>query len=147
MTDRDRRLDALRRLLPLFLRFGVVGFCGFLVDLGVVYATRRWLGLYLAGLISYLAANGCNFLLNRQWTFARRERQPIFRQWLVFLLATLPGLVFNRGTYAALIAFSPLVTHHPYLAVIAGSIAGMVANFLMAHRVVFPEPGKPATAD
>ncbi len=128
-----------RRLLPLFLRFGVVGFAGFLVDLAVVYAARGWIGLYAAGMLSYLAANGVNFLLNRYWTFRHRPRLRLWRHWLLFFAATLPGLVFNRGTYAGLIALVPVCARHPFLAVIAGSIAGMVANFLMSHRVVFAE--------
>jgi putative flippase GtrA len=128
-----------RRLLPLFLRFGVVGFAGFLVDLTVVYAAKGWLGLYGAGMLSYFAANGVNFLLNRYWTFRHRPRLKLLRHWLLFFVATLPGLVFNRGAYAALIALLPVCAHHPFLAVIAGSIAGMVANFLMSHRIVFAE--------
>jgi putative flippase GtrA len=127
------------RLAPVFLRFGSVGFAGFVVDLAVVYAAKGWLGLYGAGMLSYLLAASCNFSLNRYWTFQDRPRPPIGRQWVMFLVATLPGLIFNRGAYAGLIATVPLCAVHPFLAVIAGSVAGMMANFTMAHRVVFAE--------
>lgn len=130
-------MNDLRRIAPRALRFGVVGFAGFLIDTAVVYAAKGWLGLYGAGMLSYLIAASCNYGLNRIWTFRDRPRLPIGRQWLLFLAATLPGLAFNRGTYVLLIALVPLCAHHPILAIIAGSLTGMVANFMMAHRVVF----------
>ncbi len=128
-----------RRLLPLFIRFGFVGFAGFLVDLSVVYAARSWVGLYAAGMLSYLCANTVNFSLNRYWTFRHRPRMRLLRHWALFLAATTPGLICNRGAYVLLIFLVPLCAHHPVLAVIAGSIAGMMANFMMSHRVVFSE--------
>jgi putative flippase GtrA len=131
------RVERLRRLVPLLLRFGSVGVAGFVVDTSVVYGTRRWLGLYGAGMLSYVVAASCNWLLNRHWTFADRPRAPMGRQWLLFLTTSLPGLLFNRGAYAALIATVPLCARYPILAIVAGSLAGMTANFVMAHRIVF----------
>jgi putative flippase GtrA len=125
------------------LRFGSVGFAGFLVDTAVVYGTKHWLGLYGAGALSYVVAASCNWMLNRYWTFADRPRTPMRQQWLLFLVSNLPGLIFNRGAYAILIATVPLYAHHPILAIVAGSAAGMTANFIMAHRVVFAEPATP----
>jgi putative flippase GtrA len=138
-----RRAEALLAMAPLMLRFGVVGLAGFAVDTAVVYGTKRWLGLYAAGLLSYLVAASVNWALNRHWTFRHRPRGPRGRQWLLFLTTGVPGLIFNRGAYMILIATVPLCAHHPVLAIVAGSIAGMSANFMMAHRVVFAgEPGR-----
>ena len=39
-----------------FLMFGTVGIVGFLVDTATVYALRRSLGLYVAGMVAYLVA-------------------------------------------------------------------------------------------
>jgi putative flippase GtrA len=141
----ESRLQTLRRMAPLFLRFGSVGLAGFIVDTAVVYGTKRWLGLYGAGALSYIVAASCNWMLNRHWTFAHRPRKPMAQQWLLFLTTSLPGLVFNRGAYALLIATVPLCARHPILAIVAGSAAGMTANFIMAHRVVFAEPAAPTS--
>jgi putative flippase GtrA len=130
-------------MLGEFLRFGVVGVAGFLVDAGVLTAgialgTGPWIGR----VISYLAAATTTFALNRAWTFRVAQRQGgLGRQWLLFLLVNLLGFVCNYGTYAALVAGVPLVAAHPVIGVAAGSLAGLAANFLMSRRFVFGAAG------
>lgn len=125
-----------------FLRFGVVGTVGFLVDTAVLYAgLALGLGLYSGRAVSYLAAATTTWALNRAWTFrdAGREagRAQVARQWALFLAVNLVGFACNYGTYAALIAFVPLVAAHPVLGVAAGALAGMVGNFWLSRRFVF----------
>lgn len=134
-----RRLATPARLAVLrqFLAFGVVGTVGFVVDTAVVYAVRGLVGLYAAGLVSYVVAATATWQMNRVWTFRGQGGPSLLRQWSLFLLANLGGFVLNRGTYALLITFSATCAEHPVLAVAAGSIAGMFVNFALSRRVVF----------
>jgi putative flippase GtrA len=75
--------------------------------------------------------------LNRVWTFRGLGSGPVHRQWMLFLGANLLGFVLNRGTYFLLIAFLPLARAYPVLAVFAGAVAGMFANFALSRRLVF----------
>ena len=68
-------------LLVQFLMFGTVGTVGFLVDTAVVYAMRHELGLYAAGLVSYLVATSITWVLNRTWTFRGHGGGPAHHQW------------------------------------------------------------------
>jgi putative flippase GtrA len=120
-----------------FFRFGSVGALGFLVDTATVYALAGALGLYGAGVIAYLVAASANWALNRVWTFRGRGRGHAVWQWARFLVTNAGGFVVNRGVYAALIAFFPLVHAYPVLAVAAGAVAGMGLNFFSARRFVF----------
>ena len=121
-----------------FLRFGVVGTIGFLVDSGVLYgAIALGAGLYLGRAISYLAAASATWALNRAWTFRGRGSGPVHQQWALFVAVNLVGFVLNYGTYALLVATVPVVAAHPILGVAAGSIAGMFANFFLSRAVVF----------
>lgn len=120
-----------------FLRFGAVGVLGFGVDTAVVYALRAPLGLYGAGMVSYFAAASFNWACHRAWTFRGRGSRRAHREWAMFLLANGLGMVLNRGAYAALIALSPLCVRYPVLAVAAGAVAGMFANFALSRQVVF----------
>ena len=121
-----------------FLRFGVVGTIGFVVDTAVLYgALALGAGLYLGRAISYAAAATTTWALNRAWTFRGRGGGPAHRQWALFVLVNLGGFVLNYGTYAALVTFVPLVAAHPILGVAAGSIAGMFANFILSRQLVF----------
>ena len=122
-----------------FLRFGAVGTAGFLVDAAVLTAGLAvGLGPWIGRVLSYLAAATTTYLLNRAWTFrgAGRRDAPV-RQWALFLLTNLGGFACNYGTYAAMIAGSPLVARHPVLGVAAGSLAGLLCNFLLVRRFVF----------
>ena len=126
------------RLLTEFLRFGVVGTIGFVVDTAVLYAGLAFgLGLYGGRAVSYLAAASTTWALNRLWTFRGRGDGPVHRQWVLFLLVNLIGFAMNYGTYAALIAFVPMVAAHPVLGVAAGAIAGMFGNFVLSRKLVF----------
>ena len=129
---RERHADAVQ-----FVQFGLVGSVGFVFDTATVYALRYPVGLYGAGIAGYVVAASVNWLLNRAWTFRGRRRDAMHRQWARFLIANLGGFVLNRGTYSALIASFPLVARVPVIAVAAGAIVGLAANFLSSRRFVF----------
>jgi putative flippase GtrA len=120
-----------------FMRFGTVGVVGFLIDTAVVYSLRRPLGLYGAGLVSYLVAATGTWLLNRIWTFRGQGTRKAHHQWALFLATNLLGFVLNRGAYALLVTFVPLCAAEPVYAVAAGAVAGMFVNFGMARSIVF----------
>lgn len=125
------------RLLAQFLRFGVVGTFGFVVDTACVYGLRHALGLYGAGAVAYVVAASANWLLNRVWTFRGQGSGPAHRQWARFLAVNMIGFVLNRGTYAALIATMPLAAQEPVIATAAGALAGMTVNFVLSRSMVF----------
>jgi putative flippase GtrA len=124
-------------MLGQFLRFGTVGAFGFLVDTATVYATRGTLGLYGAGVLAFLVAATANWGLNRVWTFRGLGSGALHRQWAMFLAANSVGFVLNRGAYFMLVTFSVLCAANPVIAVGAGSITGMFANFTLSRRLVF----------
>lgn len=119
-----------------FARFGTVGVAGLIVDVSIVYTLRGRCGLYLAGLASYLVAATVTWIGNRLWTFKQVDGAA-HRQWILFLLANTIGFVLNRGTYAALVTWSPFCAALPVLPVAAGAVAGMLVNFTLARTVVF----------
>ena len=137
-TALGRMVGPARAILLLeFLKFGVVGTIGFVVDTSTVYALRGSLGLYGAGAAAYLTGATGNWVLNRLWTFRGKGGQPAHRQWALFLMATLVGFTLNRGMYAILVTFVPICAAEPVWAVAAGSITGLGANFFLSKRLVF----------
>lgn len=126
-----------RAVLVDFFRFGVVGASGFVVDTAVVYTVRGLVGLYAAGFVSYLVAVTWTWWFNRSWTFRGQGDGPAWRQWLRFAAVNTSGFVCNRGLYVVLITTSVLCRENPVLAVAAGSVAGMFANFALSRRLVF----------
>jgi putative flippase GtrA len=126
------------RLLAQFTQFGFVGVAGFLVDTAVVYAVRDMVGLYVAGTLAYAVAVTCTWWLNRVWTFRGLGNVgPMHRQWMKFVVVNMPGLCLNLGTYFVLIATVAFCAANPVIAIFAGAIAGMFANFTLSRAVVF----------
>ncbi|WP_270938895.1 GtrA family protein [Falsiroseomonas oryzae] len=126
------------RTVMQFLRFGVVGTIGFIVDTASLYAALALgFGLYGGRAASYVVAATTTWALNRAWTFRGQGDGPAWRQWAIFLAVNLVGFACNYGTYAALVSTVAVVAQHPVIGVAAGSLAGMVGNFLLSRRFVF----------
>ena len=120
------------------IRFGVVGVFGYAVDTAVVYALRGPLGLYGAGLVSFVVAASANWALHRAWTFrGLGHHRPRHRQWMRFLAANSVGFVVNRGVYAGLVTWVALCAAQPAWATAGGAIASMSINYTMSRRLVF----------
>jgi putative flippase GtrA len=122
-----------------FFKFGMIGMLGFAVDSLVLLFGTNILSLdpYTARIISYLAAATTTWLGNRMFTFSDRPKTPIAKQWVLFLVLNGIGFVINYSTYAFLVAQYPYIYAHPVWAVAAGSLTGMVFNYVASTRFVF----------
>ncbi len=58
-----------------FLRFGVVGASGFVLDTATVYGLRGAIGLYAAGIVAYVVAASANWALNRLLDLSRPRQR------------------------------------------------------------------------
>ena len=54
-----------------FIKFGIVGFSGLLVDFGITYLFKEVFKVqrFVANAIGFLTAASSNYILNRVWTF------------------------------------------------------------------------------
>jgi putative flippase GtrA len=122
-----------------FLRFGIVGTIGFIADASMLtfLLSVTGLGFYLGRLVSFLFAASITWALNRYYTFRDRSKRGRMRQWGRFVLVNTGGGLVNYGVYSALILGDDLFRDWPVLAVAAGSIAGLMVNFLGSKFLVF----------
>lgn len=120
-----------------FIRFGIVGGFGFCWDTGTVYLLRGHTNLYIAGTCGFLVAATANWAANRLWTFRHHEHDAAHIQWARFIAANAVGFVFNRGVFFALVARFTLASQQPVIAIIAGTLAGLIFNYVLSKRFVF----------
>jgi putative flippase GtrA len=120
-----------------FIRFGMVGAFGFCWDTATVYTLRSFAGLYIAGTCGFIVAASVNWAMNRLWTYRHHNHDAAHKQWMRFILANFIGFTVNRGCFFILISFYVTFKSHPVLAIIAGSILGILFNYLLSKRFVF----------
>jgi len=79
-----------------FIKFGVVGLTGTLIDLGIynILALIFGINIYFARTISFILAATNNYILNRRWTF-RNKNKNVAKQFSKFFLISLAGLGLN----------------------------------------------------
>ena len=80
-----------------FVKFGLVGASGLIVDFSVTYLLRERVKInqYLANAAGFTLAASSNFVLNRVWTFASTD-PAIGKQYALFLLVSVVGLLLNH---------------------------------------------------
>lgn len=80
-----------------FIKFGIVGLSGVIVDFGTTYMCKEWLRIqkYVANSIGFTVAASSNYILNRIWTF-RSQDPNIALEYTEFLLISLIGLGINN---------------------------------------------------
>jgi putative flippase GtrA len=81
-----------------FLRFGIVGASGVLVDFSFTYLLKEKLKLnkYLANSAGFIIAATSNYILNRIWTFS--SHHEISTEYFTFVAVSLVGLGLNNLT-------------------------------------------------
>jgi putative flippase GtrA len=123
--------------LSQMLRFALVGVVGFVVDAGTLYAMiALGTGIRWGRVVSYLFAVTTTWYLNRRYTFTRPSGYSLFGEWLRFCTSQLGGAAINLGVYYSLIRID-FVAAHPVIGVAAGSLSGLLVNFVIAKVVVF----------
>jgi putative flippase GtrA len=126
-----------------FLRFGLVGACGFVVDETIVTILHYGIEInfYAARAVSIFCAATFTWWGNRNLTFAEHAATggplEVGREWLRFMLANGIGALVNYATSSLLVRYAPVPLGYPLVAVAAGVGVGLVFNFTLSKRFVF----------
>ncbi len=87
-----------------FIKFGIVGTIGAVVDFGILNLGIQVFGLekWLANTFSFTAAVLSNFTWNRLWTFPESRAHPLFKQLLQFFVVKIVGYAINQFIFLSL---------------------------------------------
>ncbi|RKP51254.1 GtrA family protein [Trinickia fusca] len=111
---------------------------GFVVDAIVLYALLACsLNYFVGRLVSFFCAAYVTWFINRRFTFAADESRSAFREWANYMAAMSVGGLVNFAAYYTVMSVFTDGKLRPLLAVAAGSIAGMIVNFVSAKMWVF----------
>lgn len=81
-----------------FLKFGVVGFSGLIVDFSITWICKEKLKIhkYISSSLGFIVATGTNYTLNRYWTFNNHDPATIV-QFGKFFVVSLVGLALSNA--------------------------------------------------
>lgn len=147
--DAERSVEK-QRLVAEIGAFSIVGAIGFAVDAGLTLLFAKGLGFsgYAARVPAMMIAVAVTWWLNRIWTF--RSRDPrLLREFLRYVLANLFTAACNLGIYAVVLWGASRMGFEQsggaiFAALVVGSGAAAVANFILSKYFSFVKDGDPA---
>lgn len=133
-----RSADERFGLLSRFVQFGGVGASGVIVDLSFLTIFLQLGGaMAVSRILAIWIAMTWNYFGNRAITFRDSERSAPFRQYGRFVASCSLGAGINWTVSMLLIYMVPKFFLQPQLCALGGIMAGLVSNFVLAHRWVF----------
>ena len=83
-------------LISKFLKFGIVGCSGMIIDFGITYLCKEILRInkFISNCIGFILAATSNYFLNRIWTF-NSQTEDIGVQYIQFMIVSSIGLAIN----------------------------------------------------
>jgi putative flippase GtrA len=135
-----------RRIDPNFLRFGMVGMVGFIVDAAVLHAMVGLVHLdpYTGQLVAFCVAVTTTWLLNRTFTFRHASAHGPMRQAALYLAVQGAGGLANFAVYAGLLTLVPALTSMLLIPLAFGAGAGLCLTFAGSKYIAFKAAPAPA---
>lgn len=128
-----------------FLRFGIVGTSGFLIDFATTWLMLSVFGIfeYAANTVGFTLAATSNYFLNRRWTW-RSNNPNVKGEFMKFFAVSLLGLLINN---LVIFSFVQLVETHItvagyhvtnfWLGKLVATAVVMMWNFLVNNYFTF----------
>ena len=154
VTALHRAHDGLGHLVRELLKFGMVGLVAFVVDVGLFNLLLHQTDKPLTSkTISTVVATTVAYIGNRLWTFRRRSRSGVGREYSLFFLLNGVGLAISLGCLAIshyLLGFTSRLADN-ISANVVGLALGTAFRFWSYRRFVFravlPEDIEPGPAE
>ncbi|MFA4860795.1 glycosyltransferase [Methanoregula sp.] len=121
------------------IKFGLVGLTGIVVNMGLLYYLKEYVGLYylVASFIAIEISILNNFLWNDLWTFRTQEKQKLSSRWhrlLAFNLVSAGGVVINLGL---LYLFTSVFGVYYLISNLIGILVAFLWNFIINRNITW----------
>lgn len=120
-------------------KFAIVGGCGFIVDFAVFTLLSQLIGwdLMVSRSLAFICAATTTWIGNRMFTFSELEGVDLFQQWRRFFISACISVIPNFIVFKLSLEFIGTEGLLIYVALVLGTLVGMVSNFKLSTRWVF----------
>jgi putative flippase GtrA len=125
--------------MPSFLRFGIVGALGFVVDAGMLQllVTFAGWGPIAARAVAVPTAVFATWLLNRSFTFPEAQGGPALASLGRYAAVSAAGAAINFAIYSSLVLVSSTMAATPLIALAIASVIALLVNYLGSKHFAF----------
>ncbi len=129
-------MQAWKDITKRYFKFGVVGFSGLLVNIGIAYILKNIFSIQslIASALAIEVSILNNFFWNSIWTWRDREQEDIWIRLLKYHIAVSLGAIINIGMDFLLLKYT---TMQYILAHSIGVFAGSIFNFFLNDKWTF----------
>jgi putative flippase GtrA len=125
-----------------FIRFGIIGACGYVVGVLVLALGTGPLKLDFAAAnaLAIFIAMAFTWQGNRYFTFRAQRARGLagaLQEWLKFMGANAVGALANYLAALALVHYAPFPLSNKFAAQAIGVLVGLVFNFTLSKTLVF----------
>ena len=125
--------------LARFMRFGLVGTLGFVVDAGVMQmlVSLAGTGAIEARAVSIPTAVLATWALNRTFTFGKADAGDALPSLVRYFAVSAAGAAVNFFVYTALVLASSTLATYPMIPLAIASIVALLFNYLGSKHFAF----------
>ncbi len=125
-----------------FVRFGIIGACGYVVGATVLALATGPLKLNFAtgNALAIFIAMAFTWQGNRHFTFRNQRARGLaatLQEWLKFMGANSLGALANYLTALALVHYAAFPLNNKFAAQAIGVLVGLIFNFTLSKTLVF----------
>ncbi len=139
----------MKKLFEQIIKFGIVGALAFVIDYAVLFILVEFFHMdsIAAATVSFTVSVVFNYLASMKYVFVGRQDQSKQKQFIIFVILSVLGLLINNGIMWALnLVLSPIIPRFYYLiSKIFATGVVMVWNFVT--RKIFLEEKKTPEAN
>lgn len=139
----------MKTLVVKFIKFGIVGTVGTVIDFGFTYlffTILTW-DEYVSNTLGFVIAATANYIFNRLWTW-RSTNKNVSREYAKFIAVSLIGLAINTAAIFGWLEFVGLgisvagfTFDEFWVAKVVATLVVMVWNFTANHFYTFRDSG------
>lgn len=129
----------MKRLITQFIKFGMVGGIAFAIDYGLFGILGQGMGvpLLIANTLSFTVSVIFNYVASMKFVFDGREDLSKAREFIIFLILSVIGLVINNGILFLTVKKFGI---HAMVAKIFATVVVMIWNFCSRKILLEKKP-------